>query len=267
MKTKSKKLSILLRGIIAENPVLILVLGTCPTIATSTSIFSALSMGLAATIVLVCSNIVISLLRKIIPDTVRIPCYIVVIATFVTAVQMLLEAYLEPVYTLLGAWLALIVVNCIVLGRAEMFARKNNVLDSALDGLGMGLGFLVALLALATVREVFGAGTVLSGLESMGVEAIRIPFIYEHRIPLLTEAPGGFLVYGLMIAVMNKITAKKGGVKRKSFSCDGCPSAHLCNKTSCSEITELAPDADEAAEQIRIAENAGKKEVSENGAG
>ena len=267
MKTKSKKLSILLRGIIAENPVLILVLGTCPTIATSTSIFSALSMGLAATIVLVCSNIVISLLRKIIPDTVRIPCYIVVIATFVTAVQMLLEAYLEPVYTLLGAWLALIVVNCIVLGRAEMFARKNNVLDSALDGLGMGLGFLVALLALATVREVFGAGTVLSGLESMGVEAIRIPFIYEHRIPLLTEAPGGFLVYGIMIAVMNKITAKKGGVKRKSFSCDGCPSAHLCNKTSCSEITELAPDADEAAEQIRIAENAGKKEVSENGAG
>ena len=259
---KNNKLSILLRGIIAENPVLILVLGTCPTLATSKSIFQALSMGIAATVVLVCSNVVISLLRKIIPDTVRIPCYIVVIAAFVTAVQMLLQAYLEPVYTLLGTWLSLIVVNCIVLGRAEMFARKNGPLDSALDGLGMGIGFLVALLAMAVIREVFGAGTVLSGLESMGVEAIKIPFIYEHRISILTEAPGGFLIFGIMIAVMNKITAKKGGVKRKSFSCEGCPSAHLCNKTSCSEITELASDAEEAASA-----QAGpdlKKEVSEN---
>ena len=261
---KNSKLSILLRGIIAENPVLILVLGTCPAIATSTSIFKALFMGLAATAVLVGSNVVISLLRKIIPDTVRIPCYIVVIAAFVTAVQMLLQAFLEPVYTLLGAWLSLIVVNCIVLGRAEMFARKNGPLDSALDGLGMGLGFLVALLAMATVREVLGAGTVLSGLEGLGVEAIKIPFIYDIRIPILAQAPGGFLVFGIMIAIMNKITAKKGGVKRKSFSCEGCPSAHLCTKTSCSEITELASDASDAAEQSKEAEIAEKKEVEEN---
>ncbi len=264
MKSKANKLAILLRGIIAENPVFILVLGTCPSIATSTSMFSALSMGIAATIVLVCSNVVISLLRKIIPDTVRIPCYIVVIATFVTAVQMLLQAYLEPVYNLLGAWLALIVVNCIVLGRAEMFARKNGPLDSALDGLGMGIGFLIALLSMAAIREIFGNGTVLSGLEAMGVEAIKIPFIYEHRISILTEAAGGFLVYGIMIAVMNKLTAKKGGIKRKDFSCDGCPSAHLCNKTSCSEITELASDAAETAEMTREAEKAEKKEVGEN---
>ena len=191
-------------------------------------------MGLAATAVLVCSNIAISLLRKIIPDTVRIPCYIVVIASFVTAVQMLLQAYLEPVYTVLGAWLSLIVVNCIVLGRAEMFARKNGPLDSALDGLGMGIGFLVALLGMATIREVLGAGTILSGLEDFGIEAIKIPFIYDIRIPILTEAPGGFLVFGILIAVMNKITAKKGGIKRKDFSCESCPNARACNKTSCS---------------------------------
>ncbi len=261
---KQNKLSILLRGIIAENPVLILVLGTCPALAVSTSIVSAVSMGIAATLVLIGSNVVISLLRKVIPDSVRIPCYIVVIAAFVTAVQMLMQAYLEPIYDLLGRWLSLIVVNCIVLGRAEMFARKNKPLDSALDGLGMGLGFTVALLAMALVREVFGSGTVLSGLEAFGVEAIKIPFIYDIRIPILAQAPGGFLIFGIMIAVMNKITEKKGGVKRKSFSCDGCPSAHLCTKTSCSEITELASDASEAAEQIKEAEIAEKKEVEEN---
>ena len=231
---KNNKLAILLRGIIAENPVLILVLGTCPTLATTTSMFQAISMGLAATAVLICSNVAISLLRKVIPDTVRIPCYIVVIASFVTAVQMLLQAYIEPVYNVLGAWLSLIVVNCIVLGRAEMFARKNTPLDSALDGLGMGLGFLVALLAMATIREVLGAGTILSGLEDFGIEAIKIPLIYDIRIPILTEAPGGFLVYGILIAVMNKITAKKGGVKRKDFSCESCPNAHACSKSSCS---------------------------------
>ena len=258
------KLSIFLRGIIAENPVLILVLGTCPAIAVSTSIVSAISMGLAATIVLLGSNVVISLLRKIIPDTVRIPCYIVVIAAFVTLVEMLLHAFVEPIYNLLGIWLPLIVVNCIVLGRAEMFARKNGPLDSALDGLGMGIGFLVALLAMAIIREILGAGTVLSGLESFGIQPINLLFqtteegvtLYDFRIPILAKAPGGFLVFGIMIAIMNKLTEKKGGVKRKSFSCEGCPSAHLCTKTSCSEITELATDAEEVATE--------NKEVTEN---
>ncbi len=228
--TKNNKLLIFLKGVILENPVLVLILGTCPTLATTTSMISALSMGLAATAVLVCSNIVISALRSIIPDTVRIPCYIVVIAGFVTIVQMVLEAYLPDIYEMLGVYLALIVVNCIILGRAEMFARKNGILDSAIDGVGMGLGFLVALLAMATVREVIGAGTVFG---------IEIPFLIDYRIPILTMAPGGFLVYGILIAVMNKIMAKKGGVKRKSFSCEGCPSASMCNKTSCSDIEEL----------------------------
>ena len=238
--TNNKKLMIFLRGIIAENPVLILVLGTCPTLAVTTSMFQAVSMGLAATVVLVGSNVVISALRKIIPDVVRIPCYIVVIAAFVTAVQMLLQAYLLLVYDILGAWLALIVVNCIVLGRAEMFARKNNVVDSALDGLGMGIGFLVALLLMATIREVFGAGTILSGLEAFNIQPIQIPVIYDLRIPMLVEATGGFLVYGILIAVMNKLTEKKGGVKRKSFSCEGCPSAGICNKTSCGDASDTA---------------------------
>ena len=232
--TNNKKLSILLKGIILENPVLILVLGTCPTLAVTTGVISALSMGLAATVVLICSNVVISALRKVIPDTVRIPCYIVIIASFVTAVQMLMQAYLPDIYDMLGVYLALIVVNCIILGRAEMFARKNPVLDSAIDGLGMGIGFLVALIAMATIREVLGAGA-FAGIE--------IPFMADIKISALTQAPGGFLVYGILIAIMNKINAKRGGVKRKSFSCEGCPSARVCNKTSCSEITELAAEA------------------------
>ena len=221
---KENKLMIILRGIIMENPVLILVLGTCPTLATTTSVISAFSMGIAATIVLICSNMVISALRKIIPDSVRIPCYIVIIAAFVTAVQMLLQAYLPDIYNMLGVYLALIVVNCIILGRAEMYANKNSVLDSALDGVGMGLGFLLALLIMATLREVIGNAT-FAGIE--------IPFLANYKIPILTKAPGGFLVYGIVIAVMNKLTEKKGGVKRKSFSCEGCPSNGTCSKTSC----------------------------------
>ncbi len=228
---KNNKLLIFIKGLILENPVLILVLGTCPTLATTTSIISAFSMGIAATIVLICSNVVISALRKVIPEVVRIPCYIVIIAGFVTMVQMLLEAFLPSIYDMLGVYLALIVVNCIILGRAEMFARKNTVLDSAIDGAGMGLGFLLALLVMALIREVLGAGTFIIW---------TIPFMEYIKIPVLVEAPGGFLVFGLVIALMNKITAKRGGVKRKSFACETCPSAHLCGKTSCSDITELA---------------------------
>lgn len=235
---KESKLMILLRGIIMENPVLILVLGTCPTLAVTNSLKSAFYMGIAATAVLVCSNAVISLLRNVIPDTVRIPCYIVIIAGFVTAVQMLLEAYLPEAYEMLGVYLALIVVNCIILGRAEMYARKNGVVNSVLDGVGMGIGFLLALMLMALIREVFGAGTFWG---------YTIPFLSDYRISLLTDAPGGFLVFGILIAVMNKLTAKSGGVKRKSFSCEGCPSAHLCQKTSCSDLTEMEANEEEVS--------------------
>ena len=252
---KNNKLMILLRGIILDNPVLILILGTCPTLATSTSVISALSMGIAATLVLICSNIVISALRKVIPDTVRIPCYIVIIAGFVTAVQLLLNAYLPEIYDMLGVYLALIVVNCIILGRAEMYARKHSVLDSALDGLGMGIGFLVALVLMATIREVFGNGS-FAGYE--------IGFMKDIKIPILTQAPGGFLVYGILIAVMNKLTAKRGGVKKKSFSCEGCPSSHLCNKTSCSDVTELAAEALDTTVEAKEIENIEAKEVDKH---
>ena len=233
MEKQNKKLSILLKGIIAENPVLILVLGTCPTLATTASLLSALSMGIAATFVLVCSNAVISLLRKVIPDTVRIPCYIVVIAGFVTAVQLLLQAYLPAIYNMLGVYLALIVVNCIILGRAEMFARKNPVWDSVLDGVGMGIGFLVALLLMATIREVLGAGAFFG---------ISLGFMEQVKIPILAQAPGGYLVFGLLIALMNKLTAKRGGVKKKHFRCEGCPSAAACHN-ACDTGKEDAPNA------------------------
>lgn len=238
---KNNKLAVFLKGLIAENPVLVLILGTCPTLAQTGSVINALSMGIAATIVLICSNAVISALRKIIPDTVRIPCYIVIIATFVTVVQMVMNAYLPKLYDMMGVYLALIVVNCIILGRAEMFARKNGVVDSALDGAGMGLGFLIALVAMATVREILGAGS-FAGFE--------IPFISDYKIPIFAQAPGGFLVYGILIAIVNKIGPKKGEGKRKNFSCEGCPSAALCGKVSCTESIEIAANSAEKEDKI-----------------
>ena len=216
---KNSNMSVLLKGILLENPVFVLILGTCPTLATTKDVIGAFGMGIAATAVLICSNIVISLLRKVIPETVRIPSYIVIISGFVTIVQMLMHAYLPQMYDLLGVYLALITVNCIILGRAEMFAGKNTVGKSALDGIGMGIGFTLALLSIATIREVLGAGS-FAGIE--------IPFIVTHKIEFFIKPPGGLLVYGIMIAIVNKITKGKA-LKKKEFSCEGCPSAGLCN--------------------------------------
>ncbi|MBQ7283359.1 MAG: electron transport complex subunit E, partial [Oscillospiraceae bacterium] len=160
MEKKNNKLSLITNGFLKENPVLKLVLGTCPTLAVTSSAFNGFGMGVAATFVLICSNVVISALRKIIPDKVRIPAYITVIAGFVTVVQMLVKAFLPALDTALGVFLPLIVVNCIILGRAEAFASKNTVVDSALDGVGMGLGFTVTLTLMGIFRELLGAGTV-----------------------------------------------------------------------------------------------------------
>ena len=215
---KNSNLSVLLKGLLLENPVFVLILGTCPTLATTTSVIGAITMGLATLAVLVCSNVVISLLRKIIPDTVRIPCYIVIIAGFVTIVQMVMQAFMTPLYDLLGVYLALITVNCIILGRAEMFASKNSVGKSALDGVGMGLGFTIALLSIATIREVLGAGS-FAGL--------TIPFLSNFKMEFFVKAPGGLMVYGVMIAIVNKIT-HGAAPKKKSFSCEGCPSHATC---------------------------------------
>ncbi len=224
-----KKCEIFSRGIIKENPVLVLLLGCCPALATTTGVISALAMGVAATAVLFCSNIVISILRKAIPDKVRIPCYIVVIAGFVSVVQMVMHAYFPDLYDMLGVYLALIVVNCIILGRAEMFARKNGVIDSALDGLGMGIGFTLALVLMASFREVIGAGT-WAGIE--------LPVIKDYAVSIMTASPGGFLAFGCLVALVAKITSGKAPAK-KDFSCEGCPNAAACNKTSCeSEVKE-----------------------------
>ena len=225
---KNSNMSILLRGLLLENPVFVLILGTCPTLATSTTVIGALGMGLAATAVLICSNAVISLLRRFIPDTVRIPCYIVIIAGFVTIVQMIIHAFLPALFEMLGVYLALITVNCIILGRAEMFAGKNTVSKSVLDGVGMGIGFTLALLAMATVREILGNGS-FAGIE--------IPFISNYKIEIFTKAPGGFMVYGILIAVVYKLTHGKAPYK-KNFSCEGCPSAAMCGKNECSLAKE-----------------------------
>ncbi len=219
--SKENNMSILLKGLLRENPVFVLILGTCPTLATTTTVDGAFGMGLATMAVLICSNIVISALRKFIPETVRIPCYIVVIAGFVTIVQMLIQAFIPDLYETLGVYLALITVNCIILGRAEMFAGKNSIGKSALDGIGMGIGFTIALLAMSTIREVIGAGS-FAGNE--------IPFLVENglTISVLAKAPGGLMVYGLLIAIVNKITKGKL-IKKKEFSCAGCPSASSCH--------------------------------------
>ncbi len=218
MSKFSQKMKILLNGIIKENPVLVLVLGTCPTLATSTSMKNGLAMGIAATFVLLGSNIVISLLKKVIPSKVRIPCYIVVIAGFVSVIEMLMKAFASDLYNTLGIFIPLIVVNCIILGRAEMFASKNSVLDSALDGIGMGLGFTCALGVMGFIRELFGAGTILG----FNVLPEGIP-----PISIMKMAPGGFLVFGLLIALVNKLTKSKA-IKKKEFGCANCPSKGAC---------------------------------------
>lgn len=224
----SNKLKTLTNGIIKENPVLVLVLGTCPTLATTTQASNAFGMGIAATVVLLCSNIFISLLRKIIPDKVRIPCYIVLIASFVTIVEMALHAFAYSIYDALGIFLPLIVVNCIILGRAEMFANKNGVVDSALDAIGMGIGFTLTLFVMASIREIFGNGTWMG---------LAIPVLADNHISILTMAPGGFTIFGCLIALVNKFGKSKP--KKTDFGCEGCPSAAACGKIgACAEKKE-----------------------------
>lgn len=190
---------VFVNGILNENPTFRLVLGTCPTIAVTTAAINGVGMGLAATFVLIGSNVVISLLRKFIPDKVRIPCFIVVICTFVTMIQMLMQAFLPSLYESLGIFIPLIVVNCIILARAEAFASKNDVVASAVDGAGMGLGFTMALTLIGSIRELIGNGT----LFDMQI----LPTGYQPML-LLVLAPGGFIVFGLILGIVNAITAK-----------------------------------------------------------
>ncbi len=192
---KMSNLKVLLNGLLKENPTFVLLLGMCPTLGTTSSTMNGLSMGLATTFVLICSNIVISAVKKLIPDLVRIPAYIVIIATFVTVVQLCMEAYTPALYASLGLYIPLIVVNCIVLGRAESFAAKNGVVASAFDGIGIGLGFTWALALLGACRELLGSGK-LFGVTLMPEEYGSLIFIL---------APGAFIVLGYLIAIVNKL--------------------------------------------------------------
>ncbi len=210
------------RGIITENPVLRLVLGTCPTLAVTTAASNAIGMGIAATLVLMCSNLVISLLRNIIPDKVRIPAYITIIAGFVTIVQMVVKALAPALDESLGIYLPLIVVNCIILGRAEMYASKNKPFLSLLDGFAMGIGFTAALLCMGIIREALGAGTIFGvPLPLLGDGGIMKPILF------FSLAPGGFFVFGMLIAAANKLSRKKNLPVRNG--CGDCPAASTCS--------------------------------------
>ena len=214
------KISIFTKGIIKENPVLVLILGICPVLAVSTRATNAVGLGLATTFVLLGSNICISLLRRVIPAKVRIPCYIVLIASLVALVQMIVEAYAYELHLALGIFLPLIACNCVIFARAEIFASKNTIGSSIIDALGMGLGFTLATLAIAAIREVFGAGTLFG---------FSLPGLSYVNIPILTLAPGGFIVFGVLIALVNKIS-KGTAIKKKEFGCKSCPSAFVCGK-------------------------------------
>ena len=201
----NSKLNILTKGLFKENPTLILVLGCCPTLAVTTSVTNALGMGAATTFVLLMSNMLISALKNVIPDKVRIPSYIVIIATFVSMIDLLIQGFLPSLSASLGVFIPLIVVNCIVLGRAEAFANKNTVFDSLLDGLGMGIGFTIALTLIGAIREILGSGSI------MGFQFIPA----EYHILIFVLAPGAFLVFGFVMAAVRFIVNKREEKKKQ----------------------------------------------------
>jgi electron transport complex protein RnfE len=216
----------LFNGLIKENPTFVLMLGMCPTLAVTTSAINGIGMGLATTVVLVLSNIMISLLRKVIPDGVRIPAFIVVIASFVTIVELLLKAYIPSLFAALGLYIPLIVVNCIILGRAESYASKNGVIYSAFDGLGMGLGFTFGLTCIGIIRELIGAGTLF--------DISIMPESYEP-LTIFILAPGAFLVLAFLVAIMNKIKIAGGKDTGPGGNCDdlcrNCPNTNCGGKS------------------------------------
>ena len=210
-------------GLIKENPTFVLMLGMCPTLAVTTSAINGLGMGLSTTVVLVLSNMLISMLRKVIPDSVRMPAFIVVVASFVTIVQFLLEGFVPSLYDSLGLYIPLIVVNCIILGRAESFAAKNGPINSFFDGLGMGLGFTVALTILGAFRELLGAGQIF-GMQVM-------PSAYEP-ITIFILAPGAFFVLACLVAIQNKVKSKKPK-KAGEVQSGGCGDCAHCGNSAC----------------------------------
>lgn len=213
----------LYNGLVKENPTFVLMLGMCPTLAVTTSAINGVGMGLSTTVVLIMSNMLISMLRKIIPDSVRMPAFIVVVASFVTIVDFLMEGYTPSLYDSLGIYIPLIVVNCIILGRAESFASKNKVLPSILDGLGMGIGFTIALVLMGSIREIIGNGSWFGMVLNDG--SLIQPML------ILILPPGGFFVFGMLIALFNRLAEGKGK-EPATLSCCNCPQAASCMKAS-----------------------------------
>ena len=248
----NKPLERIFNGLIKENPTFVLMLGMCPTLAVTTSAINGLGMGISTMVVLIMSNLMISALRKIIPDGVRMPAYIVIVASFVTIVEMLMHAYVTPLYDSLGVYIPLIVVNCIILGRAESYASKNPVIPSIFDGIGMGLGFTVALTILGMVRELFGAGT-LFGMQIM-------PEAYVP-VSILVLAPGAFLVMAILTALQNKFKAPsatniKGDDIACGGNCAGC-TGRACGANHMAFAEQKAKEALELQEKLK-AERAAK---------
>lgn len=257
------KSKIVANGIFASNPVFRLVLGMCPTLAISTSAFNGLGMGLAATIVLVCSNALVSLLRKVIPDKVRIPAYVLIIATFVTLVEMLLRKFVPALYDALGIYLPLIVVNCIILARAEAFASTNKVGDSVLDGLGMGLGFTLALVLIGVIREFLGSGTFFVGSFGDAEFGVHFGDLSDYSLAVFVMPAGGFLTLGLLMAAINALSdraAKKREEKHEEEGriIDERVQAHVEAETAKAE----AESAENAAQSVERVETAVETPVS-----
>ena len=221
----NKNMERIYNGIVKENPIFILMLGMCPAFAVTTSGTNGLGMGLSTTAVLICSNLIISLMRKIIPDEVRLPAYIVIVASLVTVVQLLIQAYIPFLYSALGIYIPLIVVNCVILGRAEAFANKNVPVLAVFDGIGMGLGFTIALTILGTLRELIGNGTAFG---------IQIMPSFYNPIGIFTKAPGAFIMLGIIITFMNAANIKTKA-NEKVEGCDGC--CATCN-TVCDDKKE-----------------------------
>lgn len=238
IENRKSLISTLTNGLIKENPVLVLLLGTCPTLAVTTSAVNGIGMGVSTMLVLLCSNIFISLLKNIIPSRVRIPSFIVIIAGFVTVVGFIVQAFAPDINKSLGIFLPLIVVNCIILGRAEMFAVKNSVLKSTLDGIGMGLGFTLALFLIGGARELLGSGM----LFGMPITAGLIDPMGIFLMP-----PGGFFIFGCLIALVNRIMTLKNRTPKQDMGCSSCPSASSCSmSTSCiTDSPEIKREGDE----------------------
>lgn len=245
----NRALERLYNGIIKENPTFVLILGMCPTLAVTTSAMNGAGMGLATTAVLIMSNFMISLLRKIIPDTVRMPAFIVVVASFVTIVDFLMEGFVPSLYASLGIYIPLIVVNCIILGRAESYASKNDPISSIFDGIGMGLGFTLGLTSLGAVREILGAGSVF------GVNIM--PSFYEP-VGIFVLAPGAFFVLAALIAIQNKI--KLSAAKKQGQSAEGCMDFDCasCSNHACSGRRNAAVSDSGEADSAKVNKKEGK---------